>query len=94
MKSLLALLLTVTSVIAHPVPGPGPVPANVTGAQLLKRAGVVFFSCTVPNTVALTCVDPSFLPSPANLRFVASMTAQTTTWYSHESLLVSFAHYS
>lgn len=80
MKSLLALLLTVTSVLAHPVPEfSEPIPA----AQLLKRAGVVFSSCTVPNTVALTYIDSYFLPSPTYLRFVGSMTVHISTWYSH-----------
>ena len=64
MKSLSALLLTVTSVLAHPVPEPEPVPVNVTVAQLLKRGGATFSSCTVPNTVALTYIDAYFLPSP------------------------------
>jgi len=57
MKSLLVIFLTLTSVFAHPVPEPNPVPENVTVAQLPKRAGVIFSSCTVPNTVALTYID-------------------------------------
>ena len=56
MKSLLALLLTVTSVLAHPAAEPKPVSDNPTVGQLLKRAGVIFSSCTVPNKVALTYV--------------------------------------
>ena len=56
MKSLLALLLIVTSILAHPVPEPKPVSGNPSVGQLLKRAGVVFSSCTVPNKVALTYV--------------------------------------
>jgi len=55
MKPLLAFLLNVTSVLARPVPEP--VPADVTVGQLLRRAGAVFSSCSVPNTVALTYVD-------------------------------------
>ena len=94
MKSLLALLLTVTSVLAHPVPEPEPIPANVTMARLLKRAGAVLSSCTVPNTVALTYINSYILASPTYLRLVASMTAHITTWYFHESLPVCFAHFS
>jgi hypothetical protein len=93
MKSLLALLLTLTSVLAHPAPEPEPIPANVTVGNLLKRAGAVLSSCTVPNTVALTYIDPYFLPSPTYLSFVASMTAHINGWYFHESCPVTFAHY-
>ena len=57
MKSLLALLFTVISVLAHPVPEPKPVSDNAPAGQLLKRAGVVFSTCTVPNKVALTYID-------------------------------------
>ena len=56
MKSLLAVLLTVTYVLAHPVPEPNPGSDNVSVGQLLKRGGVVVSSCTVPNKVALTYI--------------------------------------
>ena len=93
MKPLFALFLAVASVVAHPVPEPGPVPANAV-AGLLKRAGVVFSSCTVPNTAALTYAVSYFIPSPLNLGFVASMTGHITTWYCYKSRLVSFPHHS
>lgn len=60
MKSFLALFFTLTTVLAHPVPEPEPVPNNVTIGRLLKRSGAIFSSCTVPNTVALTYVDSQF----------------------------------
>jgi hypothetical protein len=94
MKSLLALLLTVNFVLAHPVPESDPIPANVTVAQLLKRGGVAFSSCTVPNTVSLTYIDSYSRLHRLTLGFVASMTAHITTWYFHEHPTIPFAHCS
>jgi len=55
MKLSFAILLTLfSSVLAHPVSDPDP-PTLVS--QVLKRAGVTFSSCTVPNKVALTFDD-------------------------------------
>jgi len=56
MKFSFSVLLALTSsALTHPVPKPEP--ANATIPGLLKRAGATFYSCTVPNTVALTFDD-------------------------------------
>jgi hypothetical protein len=90
MKLSFAILLTLfSSVLAHPVSDPDP-PTLVS--QVLKRAGVTFSSCTVPNKVALTYVDTHFNSLPTDLLLVASMTAHMPTWYCYKYRFVSYSH--